>query len=307
MTRDPLPIDRETATRIVRRTIDPRLSVTDARPLHGGSINRVFEWTTDGSPSRLVAKLNSPRHAGTFRREQEMLGIYQAAGLPVPEVYARVEASDDFPGCGLLMQRVPGGNLSDARITQRGRVALDRQLADQLAQLHTHHRESYGSAHLATGHERWIDAFYPTIAQEYNAVRQALTSRTRGIVEDLLDALPAWLEGAGPPSLVHGDLWATNLLVDDAKPDRPKLLAFIDGQASYSDPDYELAYLRLFHTAGDAFFQRYHLAHPRRDGFERRCRVYWLSTMMMHVRIFGDRYLPPCEEMAQRVRSLASG
>lgn len=307
MTRDPLPIDREIATRIVRRTIDPRLRVTDLRRLHGGSMNRVLEWTTDGRPPRLVAKLNTPRHAGVFRREQEMLGIYRDVGLPVPEVYARVEPSDDFPGCGLLMQRMPGNNLADAKITQRGRAAIDLQLAEHIAHLHAHRREQYGSAHLARGHDRWIDAFRPTLAQEYDAVRQALSSRTRGIVEDLLDALPAWLDGAGPPTLVHGDLWATNLLIDDAKPDAPRLLAFIDGQASYSDPDYELAYLRLFHTAGDAFFQRYHLVHPRRDGFERRCRVYWLSTMMMHVRLFGDRYLPPCEEMAERVRRIAAG
>lgn len=307
MTRDPLTIDREIATRTVRRTIDPRLCVTDLRRLHGGSVNRVLEWVTDGRPARLVAKLNTPRHAGAFRREQEMLGIYRDVGLPVPEVYARVEPTDDFPGCGLLMQRMPGNNLADAKITQRGRAAIDLQLADHIAHLHTHRHARYGSAHLARGQERWIDAFRPILAQEYDAVRQALSSRTRGIVEDLLDALPAWLDGAGPPTLVHGDLWATNFLIDDAKPDRPKLLGFIDGQASYSDPDYELAYLRLFHTAGEAFFYRYHLVHPRRDGFERRCGVYWLAMMMMHARIFGDRYLPPCEEMVERVRRIAAG
>lgn len=306
MTRDPLLIDREIATRIVRRTIGRQCTVTDLRPLHGGSVNRVFEWNTNGRPASLVAKLNTRRHDGAFRREQEMLAIYRDAGLPVPEVYAHVEPGDDFDGCGLLMQRVPGENLADARITVRGRAAIDRQLADQLAHLHTHRRGTYGSAHLERGHEHWIDAFRPIIAQEYEAVREALPSRTRGIVEDLLEALPAYLAGAGPPTLVHGDLWDTNLLIDATIPDRPRLLAFIDGQASYSDPDYELAYLRLFHTAGEEFFRRYHRVHPRRAGFERRCRVYWLSTMMMHVRMFGDRYLKPCREMAEWVRSLAS-
>lgn len=299
-----IAIGPDAATAIVRRCLDPALTVTDVRPMHGGSMNRVLEWTTDGRPRQLVAKVNTARSAGAFHREAEMLAIYREAELPVPEVYAEIEPSGDFDGCGLLMQRIPGHNLAEARLTPAGRAAFQHQLARYIAHLHTHRRATYGSAHRPAGPEAWVDAFQPVIAQEYDAVREALSSRTRNIVEDLLAALPPWLDGAGPPTLVHGDLWSTNLLVDDAHPDRPELLAFIDGQASYSDPDYELAYLRLFHTADDRFFRDYHRRHPRREGFERRCRVYWLSTMLMHVRVFGDRYVAACEDMARRVKRM---
>lgn len=299
-------IDVEQATAIVRRHLDPKLTVTASRKLYGGSINRVVEWTTDGQPASVVAKLHNSRNVKSFEREMLSLQTYrQHTTLPVPEPWAIVADDPDFDGAGLLMEKIDGITLADAKVSPRGTALLQNQLARFLVDLHSHHRSTYGSALQDRGESRWLDNFGPVIEKEFHHVREFLSSGSRWFIDDLLKNLEDWLPEQSTPTLVHGDLWSNNILVADHHPDEPKILAFIDGLASYCDPEYELAYLRMFQTADDSFFELYRRRHPLRPGFSRRCRVYWLNTMMMHIRVFGERYVPACEQLAGQLKTLA--
>jgi fructosamine-3-kinase len=304
-------VDLDTATRLVRRHVDENLSVIAVRPLHGGMINHCCELITDGRPGGLVAKFNDADMVDAFRREFSVLQWYRRhTAFPVPRPYACFDHDAGFGQGGILMERIDGTNLADARLSERGRRAVQRDLARHVAMLHTHTRPTYGWAldPAEKGHTRWLDAFEPTMRREFDAVRGQLSSRTRSIIASVLDRLDEWIPEAGLPTLVHGDLWSTNILVDDRHPDRSRVLAFIDCGASYCDPEYELAYLRIFRTADDTFFHEYARLNPRysaRPGFDRRCRIYWLNTIMLHVRLFGDQYLARCEDLAQQVRQLS--
>jgi len=273
--------------------------------LYGGSINRVVEWHTDGQPRSVVAKLHNSRNVKSFQREMASLNVYRKlTTLPVPEPWAILANEPEFDGAGLLMEKIDGITLADARVSLRGMAGLQGQLARYLIDLHSHHRSTYGSALTDVGESRWLDNFHPAIEKEFVHIRQCLSSNARWFIDDLLQNLEDWLPEQSTPTLVHGDLWANNILVSDAHPDDPQIAAFIDGLASYCDPEYELAYLRMFQTADDSFFEMYRRSHPLRPGFGRRCRVYWLSTMMMHVRVFGERYVPACENMVAQLRFL---
>ncbi|MEM9881995.1 MAG: fructosamine kinase family protein [Planctomycetota bacterium] len=299
-------IEVEHATAIVRRYLDPGLTVTGVRKLYGGSINRVLEWTTDGEPKSVVAKLHHSRDARSFQREMTSLRTYREhTTLPVPEPFAVFVEQPEFDGCGLLMEKIPGITLADAKVSPRGTAVLQHQLARYLVDLHAHHRGTYGSALQDRGEARWLDNFAPVLEKEFHQVRPFLSSQSRWFIDDLIQNLEDWLPERATPTLVHGDLWSNNILVSDHHPDEPKILAFIDGLASYCDPEYELAYLRMFQTADDTFFDLYRRRHPLRPGFSRRCRVYWLNTMMMHVRVFGERYVPACEQLAGQLKTLA--
>ena len=50
-----------TATKILRdhAALGAGLSVTDRRQLHGGMVNHVEEWITDGDPPAVVAKFTA--------------------------------------------------------------------------------------------------------------------------------------------------------------------------------------------------------------------------------------------------------
>jgi fructosamine-3-kinase len=298
-------IDLEQATALVRRHLDPGLSVVNARKLYGGSIHRVVEWVTDGEPRSVVAKLHHARNVNSFRREmQSLLNYRRHTTLPVPEPWAVLADEPEFDGSGLIMEKIDGTTLADAKVSQAGMAFLQKQLARHLIDLHSHHRSTYGSALTEQGETRWLDNFRPKLQEEFTHVREFLSSNARWFIDELIHNLEDWIPEQSTPTLVHGDLWANNIMVSDAHPDEPQILAFIDGLASYCDPEYELAYLRMFQTADDSFFARYRRHHPLRPGFSKRCRVYWLNTMMMHVRVFGERYVPACENMTAQLKQL---
>lgn len=301
-----LAVDNVTATLLLNRWLDPAREVVDVRQLNGGMVNRVWTWRLDGQPDAMVAKINAFDKAGAFEDELAALNWYRRrTAFPVPAPYVCF-ADEQLGLSGMLMERIEAASLADARLSQPGRKRLQEQLAAHVASLHTHTRDCFGSARPGDpGCPRWLDAFAPVIERDFQAVRDRLGASTRATISQVIDQLDRWLPEQATPTLVHGDLWATNILVDDLHADRPRLLAFIDPRPAYVDPEYELAYLRLFHTADETFFRHYGRQHPLRSGFDRRCRIYWLDTMLVHVHRFGDRYLPACDDLARQLRRLA--
>lgn len=298
-------IDTALATRLARQWINPRLNVTAVERLHGGMIHQTCQWITDGEPAAIVAKVNRLDRVETLRREAAGLTWYRRhTQLPVPEPYACAEVPE--AGLGVLMlEKIHGTTLDQARLSQRGQRHFQQELARHVAALHHHHRDQFGSPLAQESYPRWLDAFAPMFHRHFEAVRDQLSTRSRQIIEHTLAHLERWLPPQAKPTLIHGDLWATNILVDDSHPHQPRIMAFIDGAPTYSDPEYELAYLRLFNTADSTFFAAYAREHPIHPGFEQRCRIYWLATMLLHVQQFGPRCVPACESLAEQIRQMA--
>jgi len=297
----PIEVGSRFATELVRALVDPALTVTAVRPMHGGSINHVLELTTDGEPDAIVAKLNDTEHGEGFALELASLEYFQRhTALPVPGALGLVRGPR-WPISGILLERRPGVTLSDARLSAAGKQRVQHQLAEHVGELHTHKRYSFGSAMSEPGHDNWLAGFGPRLASEFEQVREQLPSVTRRVVDHVIADLSRYLPERPKPTLIHGDLWANNILIDDAKPDQPVITAFIDGFASYAHREYELAYLEVFHTAGRAFFDAYERRHPLESGYDRRRLIYWLHTMLLHVRIFGEKYVGPCNDVAAKI------
>ena len=295
-------IDNRIATAIVRDNINAALTVTAIRPLHGGMINRVEEWQTDGSPPSIVVKTSPQKDRQDFFDEFESLRWYRSqTSFPVPEPYACILESEHFEGSCLLMQKANGRNLGQAHLTAKGMRSFQEQLADVLIDLHNHTRRLYGSALQEDGKDRWLEIFTPQIENNFSKMNKYFDAHRRDIVRKMLNNIDQWLPESGRPTLVHGDIWATNIMVDDTDSDAPTITAFLDSHARFAEVEYELAYLRVFHTADETFFNRYTRCRPLREGFERRCLVYWLNTMMLHVWLFGRGYLSACENLADRI------
>ncbi|KPK66104.1 MAG: hypothetical protein AMK73_01040 [Planctomycetes bacterium SM23_32] len=305
---DTTDISRECATALLRSLLGSELSVTGIRRLHGGMINSVLELATDGEPPLVVAKLSSEPGHGGFEWEHRVLEWYRRnTSFPVPEPYGVDTSGSIFAGSCLMMERLPGENLGHARLTASGRAAVEQQMARILAELHESRRPTYGSAldPPEQGHERWLEKFGPQIRSEFNAVADRLSPHARAVIRTELHRLEQWLPESGRPTLVHGDLWATNIIVDPNAPGGPRISGFVDGGCNYADVEYELAYLLVFHTVGGVFFREYAQFHPLREGFDVRCRLYWLNTMLLHVRVFGDvHYVQASERLAGELEAL---
>lgn len=93
-------------------------------------------------------------------------------------------------------------------------------------------------------------------------------------------------EGPGVPSLIHGDLWAGNVLWRDGLP-----VALIDPSAQWADPEFELAFIDLMGGVSGAFWERYGQLRPIRAGFwERRVHAYQVFPLVVHAALFGGGY-----------------
>ncbi len=294
------------ATDLLRRHVNPLVKVVDVRKLYGGSINRVLEFVLDREPGSVVAKIHDRGAADSFTSEMASLRYFRVnTHFPVPEPLACIEDDGGFDGAMLIMQKIKGTTLESAGLSARGKDVFQAELAAAVAELHRHKAERFGPAIGEQTHDNWLDVFGPTAQRTIEQTRAALPSASRQVLDHVARHLHHWLDHKPKPTLIHGDLWANNILLDDAHPDQPRILAFIDGQASFADPEYELAYLQLFGTAGKTFFDVYGQMHRIDPGYRRRCRVYWLITMLQNTKRFGERYIPYCEKIAEELRQYA--
>jgi fructosamine-3-kinase len=115
-------------------------------------------------------------------------------------------------------------------------------------------------------------------------------------IEKLSTRLTDWLIEPDQPALIHGDIWTTNVLTHN-----DRVTGFIDPAIYYGHAEIELAYTTLFgtfgQTFGSAFFERYNESRPIEPGFfETRRHIYNLYPLLVHVRLFGLRYVPPIDE-----------
>ncbi|MFX0539409.1 fructosamine kinase family protein [Ornithinimicrobium sp. Y1847] len=217
-----------------------------------------------------------------FDREALGLRTLAAAGARVPEV---LDISPDH----ITIATIDSGG----HRTPAGEEAFGRELAE----LHRTTGERYGSldgeptAYLgdcpvdltptATWHESWVERrILPLARQAADGGR--LDPATAALAERIT---PDHLGPSGPPTLVHGDLWAGNRLVDTRG--RSWL---IDPCAHYGHREVDLAMMQLFGGFSGRVFAAYVEAHPLAEGWEERIPVYQSVPLLVHAILFGGGY-----------------
>lgn len=251
-------------------------------PLSGGCVASVYLAVMAGG-ERLVVKVD-PGPRAMLDREAFMLRLLaERSELPVPKVVAsdsRVLAMEYFES---------GGGPSS---TGEG------ELADAVAKLHGVAGPHYGLEQdtLIGPLEQpncpatdWSEFFaeqrvraFARIAHSGGGLPDALCTRCLR----LADRAPELLANAEGPCLVHGDLWAGNMLWRDGR-----LAGVIDPATYYADREVELAFMDLFGSLGPGFWERYAQIRPiRREFWELRRHVYKVYPLLVHVHLFGGSY-----------------
>lgn len=268
-------------------------TITHRSPLSGGCIGEVFRLHLANGREVLAKRDQS----ATPRLDIEgyMLQYLQAeSALPVPEVIA---TTPDV----LLMDFIPGDSQFAA--------SSQRHAAQLLAALHGIQGEAHGLARdtlIGSLHqpntftESWVEFFrthrllhMSEAAREEGVMGAQLLRRIERFAGDLDD----FLEEPTHPSLLHGDVWTTNVLAA-----KGQITAFIDPAIYYGHPEIELAFITLFSTFGPAFFDAYHALRPiRPDFFETRRDIYNLYPLLVHARLFGSSYLNSVEGTLSRL------
>lgn len=267
--------------------------VTGATPLRGGDVAESFAVDlADGR--RVFAKTHRHPPPGFFTTEEAGLRWLGDTGtVRVPEVLA---ASDDPPW--LVLSWIDEGSPVST---------TEEELGRELAALHGVVGRAFGRPdQRTTGSRRLPNAPAATWAEFYaeNRLRplarlardaQALDSGSIADLERLADRLPTLGLPAEPPSLVHGDLWAGNRLIDTAG--RSWL---IDPAAHYTSREFDLAMMRLFGGFGPVCYQVYEEHRPLEPGWEERVPLHQIAPLVVHAIKFGGGYRPAATEAIER-------
>ena len=210
--------------------------------------------------------------------------------VPVPEPYFLHNAGSDIPFDVLGIEAWDAVNLGALRLSPGDAAQIEHTMAEVLLALHSHRRDSYGAID-APGAPSWAKAFAARVRPRYENIAGKISPRAFRQIGDIINCFDLIFADAGPPSLVHGDVWANNVMVvRRSEHGSWRLRGFVDPGALYADVEYELAYLEIFHTVGRAFFDAYTAVCPTRPGYEIRRAAYWLNTMIIHVDHFGDAH-----------------
>lgn len=266
-------------------------TILAAQPLPGGMISQVLRIDLSDGES-LVAKVGDGGH--DLRIEGFMLRYLRShTQLPVPAVLH--EARDL-----LLIEFIAGESRFDEESW--------RHLGKLVAGCHRITAPTYGlERDTLTGplrqpnppNQKWIPFFREQrllymigVARESGELPSELETR----LMNLADALESYLIEPEQPALIHGDIWRTNILVRGGR-----VAGIIDPAMYYAHHEIELAYMTLFEGVGEACFAAYQeRIEINPDFFKVRRHIYNLYPLLVHVTLFGAKYLPHLHESLAR-------
>lgn len=259
--------------------------IESRRALGGGDISRVERLQTDAGP--FVVKSHPSPPTGFFGAEAASLTALRSSrtSLRIPEVVA---VSDDGPSFLVLEDLGAGRQAAD----------FDEAFGRGLAEVHRHRAKQFGfdrqtycgtTGQPNTWNDRWVH-FYGAGRLGHQltlASRAGLLSAADGErMDQLIDRLDALIdEPPEGPALIHGDLWAGNLLV--ASTGTPSL---IDPSAYFAHREAELGMMLLFGGFAARVYAAYNEAFPLDAGWRERNPLYQLYHLLNHLNLFGGAY-----------------
>ena len=99
------------------------------------------------------------------------------------------------------------------------------------------------------------------------------------------------------PSLLHGDLWSGNILFNKNG------ATLIDPAIYFGDKEMELAFIHMFDTFGETFFNTYQETHALSEDFYKvKVPLYQIYPLLVHVGIYGSAYVEQLEEVLKRLK-----
>lgn len=260
-----------------------KIKVSSLSPLSGGCVGDVYRVIMQTGPD-LVVKVGDGA-SGLMAEGFSLQYLATNAQLPVPDV---LFADDNL----LLLSFIQ----SDGTISP----GAQRHAGELVARLHlVSHENGFGfdSATTIGGlhqpnpwHKNWVDFFREQrllymgrMAMDAGNLPAQLMRR----LEKFSGDLDKFIQSPEKSSLIHGDMWTGNVLVNAGR-----ISGFIDPATYYADPEIELAFTQMFGTFGDAFFAEYQNIRKINPGFfEERLSIYNLYPLLVHVCLFAGGYV----------------
>ena len=259
--------------------------------LTGGDINEVYQVFLQ--EKSVVIKINNSQSIPQFfEKEKQGLELLSKSTFVVPKPI-KTDSIDNLQY--LIMDYIEQGSELNWAV-----------FGEKLAQLHQIQEKYFG-----LDHNNYIGSL-EQVNQECGAWSEfytnhrliALTAKARdqGLFEkkhcNWVEKLCQRLDELIPacrPSLIHGDLWSGNLLIDTSG--HPVL---IDPAVYYGHPEMDWAMLSLFGSYPVEALDHYQNLHPLEKGLNERIDIHQLYPLMVHLILFGKGYLNGVESTLKK-------
>jgi hypothetical protein len=250
------------------------------KPLSGGDINAVY--LLDSEKVKYVVKVNdAQRFPGMFEKEARGLrALNKPQIIDVPEV---IHVGEFNKSSYLVLEhKTPGNKTTD----------FWQNFGKQLAKLHQQSAAQFGFAE-----NNYIGSLPQYNNPEDNAtdfyINQRLKPQFKLASENgyLFTEIDRFYDKIGQlipqekPSLIHGDLWSGNYLVNVAG--APCL---IDPATAFAPREIDIAVMHLFGGFDPAVFKSYNAEFPLTEGWQDRIKLWQLYHVLVHVNLFGGGY-----------------
>jgi len=130
----------------------------------------------------------------------------------------------------------------------------------------------------------WIEFF--TKYRIFYIAKNILDTATFKKLEKLALNLDRYIPKNPTSSLLHGDIWAGNVISSNNK------IYFIDPAIYFGDREVELSFIMMFNTFSEKFFGAYNEVYPiEKEFFEYRYKIYQIYPYLVHIKSYGSSYL----------------
>lgn len=282
----------------LQNTVNEALGTTvkTASPIHVGfGLTGCKALLQDGRIVAIKAD-QTGKSSNTLSIQGRMLDDLRLDGsLPVPQVYHSANGL-------LIMDWVDNDG---TQLDKDGEL----EAAHMLAHLHDKPRDQFGYPYdtligpLPQPNEfapNWLDFFRDSRLMpmaEAALTEGKMDTRMLKRIETLANRLDRYLTPPRHPALIHGDLWAGNVLTNQRR-----ISAVIDPACYFAHPEIELAFTHMFSLFSDHFLDAYQELSPLEPGFkEIRREIYNLYPTLVHLRLFGASYLPPIDQLLRKL------
>ncbi len=272
----------------LKKDIGNRLgsSIRNIKDLSGGCISSAYQIIMESGEKYLLKSNNNPP-VDMFAKEAHGLNELQKADA------IRVPGAKIFSENYIVTEFIESG--------RKSRTFFD-VFGKQFADLHRYKGSAFGfyednyigsnpQKNTTDGNEdkHWTEFYFnkrllfQLMLCEKNGYATEELRKDFGSLENKIGEI---LKGSEEePSLLHGDLWSGNYMVDD-KGDP----CIIDPAVYYGHREADLGMTKLFGGYPAEFYMSYNESFPLKEGWEYRENIYKLYHVLNHLNLFGRGY-----------------
>ncbi|WP_125604527.1 phosphotransferase family protein [Lapidilactobacillus bayanensis] len=219
--------------------------------MHGGLFNTTYQIKLLATGDNYVLRVGPINRQLLLPYEQKLMAaeveIYQrlhAANIPCPTIVVYDESRTLLDRDYMIEKFVPAHSLAETTKTESQLTPLYQQLGTELHRMHAITSPVFGRvANIIAGIKfySWWDYLCSEVDQNTELLlnHQILTPLESEQIKQIFQNAQLLFVHIKTASLVHADLWETNILVNEAE---TKIVDIIDAdRALYGDPEFEFA------------------------------------------------------------------